>query len=369
MEKIQLLTNPQFNIFQVKEIKKGFFQGLNISQVSEYALPNYGYEEMKEIRLAYQEGISNKLIKWMIDKKFYDRQIKEVVQGIKDNLECKQIGKYAKSSYSHLKMRYIRRAILYDFSSNEIEDLKNLNFDYDNEKLRELVLRRKLKIEDFRKMDSYVPRGSGPFDIYPNEKYKITLSLIEEGWPIEKVIDFCACSRRDFENIQIKKFLEAGLTKDQIEFIGDKVTTIDDYSIVRLAIERRVDFKIIRAFLEKELNDSQFHTAIELTEDNCTVNEALFLCRLTLDTHILEEYKWCLNQEFDWHKLSILNDLELPRKEIREVRIQNSLNIVEQEIGWDNIPEEVRVIVRKSISQGNKLQDIFYYLSLRVDSN
>lgn len=58
IEQIRIYTDPKYNWEQMREIRLGFRNGLTLEQVNFYADPKYNYDQMWEIREGLENGLS-----------------------------------------------------------------------------------------------------------------------------------------------------------------------------------------------------------------------------------------------------------------------------------------------------------------------
>ena len=113
MEQIKLSADPKFDYSQMWAIQEGF-EGrfgraiLSVEQVKFYADPKFDNAQMGEIRRGFQDGLTLEQIKIYADPKYNDDQMEQIREGFKNRINIEKIKFYADPKFTAEQMEQIR---------------------------------------------------------------------------------------------------------------------------------------------------------------------------------------------------------------------------------------------------------------------
>ena len=122
LEKLKLFAKVGYTTAQMEQILLGIFQGLNLEQLENYAYRDCYSETMKIIRENYRKNLEPEKMDLLIYKNFDYAQVKEINQGIKDNLTFEQLLTFAKPEINWKIMNMKREQL----SSKDKKNFKRL---------------------------------------------------------------------------------------------------------------------------------------------------------------------------------------------------------------------------------------------------
>lgn len=121
-EQINIYAKPEFYWDQMKEIRTGLEQGLDVSV---YAKPEFNYDKMYEIHSFLKQGFD---ISSYIN--FYGKQLKEIRLGLEQNLD---VSIYAKPEFNNYQMEQIREDLESGLTPEQVSIYANLDI-YERER-------------------------------------------------------------------------------------------------------------------------------------------------------------------------------------------------------------------------------------------
>lgn len=121
VEQVGVYAKPEFNEYQMREIRCGFNEGLSIEQVSVYAKPEFTCVQMSEIESGFKKGLSIEQISMYAKPEFDPNQMWEIENGLDEyKLSIEQVGTYAKPEFDFNQMFEIRRGFINGLSMEQV---------------------------------------------------------------------------------------------------------------------------------------------------------------------------------------------------------------------------------------------------------
>lgn len=129
VEQVGVYAKPEFNEYQMREIRCGFNEGLSIEQVSVYAKPEFTCVQMSEIESGFKKGLSIEQISMYAKPEFYDYQMNQICRGFKNGLSMEQVSVYAKPEFNTGQMRLIEDGFRNKLSMEQVKAYAKPEFD------------------------------------------------------------------------------------------------------------------------------------------------------------------------------------------------------------------------------------------------
>ncbi len=107
---LKLLADICFDIYQAGQIYDGFINNLTMEQVRTYANPDLYWKQMQIIKDAYLSHMSPDKLELLLDDNLDYAQIKEINQGIKDNLPISKLLEFSNPNMNWKEMNYKRNS-------------------------------------------------------------------------------------------------------------------------------------------------------------------------------------------------------------------------------------------------------------------
>ena len=178
-EQVSIYAKPEFDEFQMEQIRTGFESGLSVEQVGVYAKPEFNEYQMREIRCGFNEGLSIEQVSVYAKPEFTCVQMSEIESGFKKGLSIEQISMYAKPEFYDYQMNQICRGFKNGVSMEQVSVYAKPEFNSNQMKLIEDGFRNKLSMEQVK---AY---AKPEFD--PNQMWEIENGLDEYKLSIEQV--------------------------------------------------------------------------------------------------------------------------------------------------------------------------------------
>lgn len=124
-----MYAKPEFNEYQMREIRCGFNEGLSIEQVSVYAKPEFTCVQMSEIESGFKKGLSIEQISMYAKPEFYDYQMNQICRGFKNGLSMEQVSVYAKPEFNSNQMKLIEDGFRNKLSMEQVKAYAKPEFD------------------------------------------------------------------------------------------------------------------------------------------------------------------------------------------------------------------------------------------------
>lgn len=121
VEQVGVYAKPEFNEYQMREIRCGFNEGLSIEQVSVYAKPEFTCVQMSEIESGFKKGLSIEQISMYAKPEFYDYQMNQICRGFKNGLSMEQVSVYAKPEFNSNQMKLIEDGFRNKLSMEQVK--------------------------------------------------------------------------------------------------------------------------------------------------------------------------------------------------------------------------------------------------------
>lgn len=121
VEQVGVYAKPEFNEYQMRGIRYGFNEGLSIEQVSVYAKPEFSCVQMNEIESGFKKGLSIEQISMYAKPEFYDYQMNQICRGFKNGLSMEQVSVYAKPEFNPDQMRLIEDGFRNKLSMEQVK--------------------------------------------------------------------------------------------------------------------------------------------------------------------------------------------------------------------------------------------------------
>lgn len=129
VEQVGVYAKPEFNEYQMREIRCGFNEGLSIEQVSVYAKPEFTCVQMSEIESGFKKGLSIEQISMYAKPEFYDYQMNQICRGFKNGLSMEQVSVYAKPEFNSNQMKLIEDGFRNKLSMEQVKAYAKPEFD------------------------------------------------------------------------------------------------------------------------------------------------------------------------------------------------------------------------------------------------
>ena len=206
-EQVSIYAKPEFDEFQMEQIRTGFESGLSVEQVGVYAKPEFNEYQMREIRCGFNEGLSIEQVSVYARPEFTCVQMSEIESGFKKGLSIEQISMYAKPEFYDYQMNQICRGFKNGLSMEQVSVYAKPEFNSNQMKLIEDGFRNKLSMEQVK---AY---AKPEFD--PNQMWEIENGLDEYKLSIEQVGTY-AKPEFDFNQMfEIRRGFINGLSMEQ----------------------------------------------------------------------------------------------------------------------------------------------------------
>lgn len=207
-EQVSIYAKPEFDEFQMEQIRTGFESGLSVEQVGVYAKPEFNEYQMREIRCGFNEGLSIEQVSVYAKPEFTCVQMSEIESGFKKGLSIEQISMYAKPEFYDYQMNQICRGFKNGLSMEQVSVYAKPEFNSNQMKLIEDGFRNKLLMEQVK---AY---AKPEFD--PNQMWEIENGLDEYKLSIEQVGTY-AKPEFDFNQMfEIRRGFINGLSMEQV---------------------------------------------------------------------------------------------------------------------------------------------------------
>lgn len=207
-EQVSIYAKPEFDEFQMEQIRTGFESGLSVEQVGVYVKPEFNEYQMREIRCGFNEGLSIEQVSVYAKPEFTCVQMSEIESGFKKGLSIEQISMYAKPEFYDYQMNQICRGFKNGLSMEQVSVYAKPEFNSNQMKLIEDGFRNKLSMEQVK---AY---AKPEFD--PNQMWEIENGLDEYKLSIEQVGTY-AKPEFDFNQMfEIRRGFINGLSMEQV---------------------------------------------------------------------------------------------------------------------------------------------------------
>lgn len=120
-EQVSIYAKPEFDEFQMEQIRTGFESGLSVEQVGVYAKPEFNSNQMKLIEDGFRNKLSMEQVKAYAKPEFDPNQMWEIENGLDEyKLSIEQVGTYAKPEFDFNQMFEIRRGFINGLSMEQV---------------------------------------------------------------------------------------------------------------------------------------------------------------------------------------------------------------------------------------------------------
>ena len=230
LDYIKMLINPQFDFYQMEQIRLGFEHGLKPWQVSHYADWQYSYTCMKMIRLGYEERMSPEKINCYAKPWYGERQMEEIRNGL-TTLSVEQVKAYAKHEFSPEQMSEIRRAYqtLSDDKVYFIAEYKYRGQHLSAGQMAEIRqgMEKGLTPEQIQFLLTNINDGSYNSPFYSPEQMKQIRLGFEHGLTTEQVSIFADYRFSGEEMARLRILFEGGASSHSVELAINPYKDID----------------------------------------------------------------------------------------------------------------------------------------------
>lgn len=207
-EQVSIYAKPEFDEFQMEQIRTGFESGLSVEQVGVYAKPEFNEYQMREIRCGFNEGLSIEQVSVYAKPEFTCVQMSEIESGFKKGLSIEQISMYAKPEFYDYQMNQICRGFKNGLSMEQVSVYAKPEFNSNQMRLIEDGFRNKLSMEQVK---AY---AKPEFD--PNQMWEIENGLDEYKLSIEQVGTYAKPELGVLQMEELKDALRSGLSMEQV---------------------------------------------------------------------------------------------------------------------------------------------------------
>lgn len=207
-EQVSIYAKPEFDEFQMEQIRTGFESGLSVEQVGVYAKPEFNEYQMREIRCGFNEGLSIEQVSVYAKPEFTCVQMSEIESGFKKGLSIEQISMYAKPEFYDYQMNQICRGFKNGLSMEQISVYAKPEFNSNQMKLIEDGFRNKLSMEQVK---AYAKQ-----EFCPSQMWEIENGLDEYKLSIEQVSVYARPELNSYQMESLKYALNGGLSIEQV---------------------------------------------------------------------------------------------------------------------------------------------------------
>ena len=364
---IETLLNENFNIDQIREIEKGFKNGLSLENIKIYAKPEYYYEDMEQIRLlleynqtaevkltdkqinfitnsnlndyerqiirlCYEKNIPQDKIEELLNEGFYFDILTEIIEGLNHNLTIDQIKSYAFASINTHEMMLDR--LIIEGKLTQDDKFKILNSNLDEYQISQI--------------------GIG----------------IEAGLTLDEVKIYAKPEFSWKQMFEIRKLLEYNLTADQklteeqIQFIANP--DLEDYEMnfIRLCYEKNIHLNDIKELMNKNIDEWQLRQIKTAIKNNLSSDEIKFIATSNLNWYEMALARSCYENNVPQNEIDDLLDLNLDADRLIEIYkgLNNGLTIEEIKIYANyiyNVDQiyEIRLLLEYNLTAEPKLTE------------
>ncbi len=235
VEQVGVYAKPEFNEYQMRGIRYGFNEGLSIEQVSVYAKPEFSCVQMNEIESGFKKGLSIEQISMYAKPEFYDYQMNQICRGFKNGLSMEQVSVYAKPEFNPDQMRLIEDGFRNKLSMEQVKAYAKPELDQNQ----------MWEIRDgFKKglsMEQISVYAKPEFDI---KQMAVIVNGFKNGLSMEQVSSYANPKFDNFQMYRIGEGYRVGLSAEQVnvyakpEFNSNQMELIEDGFINGLSMEQ-----------------------------------------------------------------------------------------------------------------------------------
>lgn len=139
-EQIRVYADLKFTDIQLKEIRAAFENGLSMEQVKILADPKFNADQMHQIRWGLQDNLSQEQINLLANPEFNSLQMQEIRKGFAEGLSMEQVKAYADPRDDFEKMAEIREGLkIGKYAVISPSEEKFNPMDFDLEKLTDII--------------------------------------------------------------------------------------------------------------------------------------------------------------------------------------------------------------------------------------
>lgn len=280
----------------------------NIKSMAKVAIGVFGKQWRDYLK---QEGVKEYLLNICKEYAFYDTEIIEVLEGIKNGLTFEQINSYFKVGYSCVQMKYIRICL-----ENGM-DLQKLKLDcelngYDSEQLKQVAEGYKNGlINEQVMMYLNVNNTHG-------EMKEIRLCL-EHGLTDEQVLHCASELYRGWVKQEMREGYENGLTREQVEYYCNRTDCdIAIMDLIRKGLEKKWNKEKIELYADPSLFYNQAEAIYEALDTTPYLHVKLLVER-RLDVGQLEYLFKNYTNILDIEQLKVIADPELSLEQMSQI--------------------------------------------------
>lgn len=230
-EALELLCREDFNPYQIREIVKGFCDGLSFEQVKSYAAVEIPASRMKKTRCQLLETLEKK------ESHEEDGDVREYMKGLMGIMES-SLQQFKESNERFDVLSAMVKEHVVDEKDREIKDLYE-NLKYKDKSIKELQGKLAEKEKQIEKLEGEIKKGN-PVDIpvqRTEKKEPIMPEAAGENQPLKLRKRMFAWMLRSEKLPQdmVAKIMDSDLSAEQLEEVRKCVESgLDDVEIMRV---------------------------------------------------------------------------------------------------------------------------------------
>lgn len=318
---IKLLLNPNLSVEQIKEILTPFLErGQKLTTECLEVCTKYRFSEkqVKEIKKGFKDGLSKKQVLIYAKPEFDEKQMEQIRKGLKKKLPLEYVLFYANKNYTAEQMQEIRYAFLNGFS---LEDVKRNFFDKDG-KFKPIDFVREMRINTLmNELFSQIRYSPGNFNEDQIQWLKAGFLV---GLNVKQVSIYAKPYFNDEEENRalIIKLLKDGKDEDAIKIYIEKAGEFDYSQKYKLldGIRMGLTGEEIRICANPLFSAWQMEQIIEGFENGLSVDQVKIYARPEFDSSQMEEIKKGFLNGLTMEQTSVYAEPEINWQEMKKIR-------------------------------------------------
>ncbi len=239
-------------------------------------------KQKNELRLAFEEDLPIKDVKFMSKPEFDDKQMQQIRLGFENNLTAEQIDIYAKPRFDNYQMYEIRRAFIEGLSMEQVNVFAKSEFD-----------------------------GS---------QMNVICSAFKAGLT-EEQIKVLVNPEFNWEQMdELRKAFEHGLTMDQVSVLANPDLDCSIMSEMRLGFEDGLTSEHVTFFATPELDKLQRTQIREGFENGLSVEDVSVYAKPELSWEQMREIRWGLEHGLTIEQVQMFAKIEFNTLQMQELR-------------------------------------------------
>lgn len=91
IEQVKIIVNPELNWEQMEQLRWAFEYGLSIEQVEVIANEDFDWEQMEEVRLAFEHGLTVEQVEVIANKELDWEQMRQLRKAFENGASIKEV--------------------------------------------------------------------------------------------------------------------------------------------------------------------------------------------------------------------------------------------------------------------------------------